>query len=407
MQENPYLIFGTKQMHKTSYQIERTNEMEKRLNPSKWIKFFSFGLLMATALIVSACGNIGGPSVQDQAATYAVQTLQAIQVQQTLGAYETQVAQATQMAAATPTPTAEPATATAEPTAEPTKTNCNLAEFIKDVSYVDGTAVSKGEAITKTWRVKNIGSCTWTTDYDLVLVDGQSMGAPTRIGLETAVKPGETVDLSVLMAAPAKAGTYMGYWMLEDANGNRFGVGDGSKNAFWVKVVVVQKVAYNFVDNYCQADWSSYNTSSLPCPGTENDNRTGFVYRVNTPTREDGSYENEAAIFTSPDNDSANGKIVGVYPAFKVMDGDVFKAVIGCQHGADKCDLTFELLYQIDGGTVKTLASWREIYDNKMNSVSVDLSSLAGKEVTFYLRVLNYETAAENVGMWIQPRILR
>ena len=381
--------------------------MKRHTKSLKLTHIIGFSLLVGAALTVSACGLIGGPSTEDLAATYAAQTLQAIQVQQTLGAYETQAAQATQIVAATPTPTSEPATETAEPTAEPTQTNCNEAEFIKDVSYVDGTKVGTGEAITKTWRIKNIGSCTWTTDYDLVLVDGQAMGAPNRIGLGTTVKPGETVDLSVLMEAPAKAGSYQGYWKLEDSSGNRFGIGDEGKTAFWVKVVVEQRVVYNFVDNYCDADWSSYNTDRLPCPGTENDNKTGFVYRLNTPTREDGSYENEAAIFTSPDHTGGDGWIVGVYPSFEVEDGDVFKAVIGCLHGFDKCDLDFELRYQIGTGSVKTLASWREIYDGKMNSVSVDLSSLADKEVVFYLVVLNHKVAAENVGLWIQPRILR
>lgn len=383
--------------------------MKRTFKPPKMIRTLSLGALLMVALILSACQTSSGPSVQDQAATYAAQTLQAVQVQQTLSAFETQIAQATQMANATPTPTVAsvPATATDQPTAEPTKTNCNQAEFIKDLSYVDGTTVSAGDAITKTWRLKNIGSCTWTTDYDLVLVDGQSMGAPNRIGLSTSVKPGETVDLSVLMEAPAKAGPYQGYWMLEDASGNRFGIGDGGKGSFWVKVVVAQRVVYNFVDRYCDADWSSYNTDPLPCPGTENDNITGFVYKVNKPTRENGAAEDEAALYISPDNSSENGKIVGIYPPYDVKDGDVFKAVIGCQYGADKCNLTFELRYRIGSGSVKTLASWREIYDDKMNSVSVDLSSLAGEKVTFYLWVLNYQTAAENIGMWIQPRILR
>ena len=382
--------------------------MKRIFKPTKMVKTLSLGALLVVALILSACQTTSGPS-QDLAPTYAAQTLQAIQFQQTQSAYETQVAQSTQMANATPTPevTSAPATATAEPTSAPAQADCNRAEFIKDLSYVDGTVVSAGDAITKTWRLKNIGSCTWTTDYDLVLVGGPSMGAPTRIGLGSSVSPGETVDLSILMEAPATAGTYQGYWMLEDASGNRFGIGASGQGSFWVQVVVAERVVYNFVDNYCDADWSSYNTASLPCPGTENDNITGFVYKVNKPTREDGSAEDEAAIYTSPDNSSENGKIVGVYPPFEVKKGDVFKAVIGCLHGFDKCDLTFELRYQIGSGSVKTLASWREIYDDKMNPVSVDLSSLAGEEVTFYLQVLNYQTAAENVGIWIQPRILR
>ncbi len=81
--------------------------------------------------------------------------------------------------------------------------------------------------------------------------------------------------------------------------------------------------------------------------------------------------------------------------------------MIGCMNGFDKCNLRFELRYQIGDGTVKTLAYWNEVYEGKMNSVVVDLSDLAGEEVTFILRVRNRITAAENVGMWIQPRIIR
>jgi len=376
--------------------------MMKRISKSSRVHVF-VGLiaLFLVMVTISACNGGNEPAVQDQVATYAAQTLQAFQVQQTLSAYESQ---ATQTVNATPTPAA---TATAKPTEEPEQANCNQADFVKDLSLSDWTTVSTGEAITKGWRLKNVGSCTWTTDYDLVFVDGKSMGAATRIGLNETVKPGETIDLYVLMEAPSATGNYESYWMLEDASGNRFGIGDSGNGPFWVKIQVAPRVVYNFVDNYCDADWYSGNTDPLPCPGTENDNKTGFVYRVNTPIRENGTYENEAAIFTSPDHISDGGEIVGIYPPFEVKDGDVFKAVIGCMHGFDKCDLRFELRYRIGTGTVKTLASWREVYEGKMNSISVDLSSLAGEDVTFILRVRNHITAAENVGLWIQPRIIR
>ena len=377
--------------------------MKRMSKTSRMRVFFSLTALFLVMVMVSACFNRNEPEVQDQVATFAAQTLQAFQAEQTLSAYE---AQATQMAA-NPTATAEPPAPTAKPTEEPEQVDCNAADFIKDLSLADGATVSSGEAFTKGWRLKNVGSCTWTTDYDLVFVEGKSMGAATRIGLTETVKPGETIDLYVLMEAPTTVGTYQGFWMLEDGKGNRFGIGDDADGPFWVKINVAPQVVYNFVDKYCEADWRSSTTNPLPCPGTENDNITGFVYRVNTPTRENGTYENEAAIFTSPDNDSADGAIVGVYPSFEVKDGDVFKAVIGCMNGFDKCDLRFELRYRIGDGSVKTLASWREIYDGKMNSVTVDLSDLAGKDVTFILRVANYKTAAENVGMWIQPRIIR
>ena len=377
--------------------------MKRISNSSKMHVFISLIALFLVMVTISACTGQNEPAVQDQAATYAAQTLQAFQIQQTLSAYENQ---ATQTAMVPPTPTAT-AIATAQPTEEPEQADCNMADFVKDLSLPDWTTVGTSEAITKGWRLKNVGSCTWTTDYDLVFVDGRSMGAATRIGLDETVKPDETIDLYVLMEAPSTSGYYEGYWKLEDASGNRFGIGDNGNGPFWIKIQVGPQVVYNFVDNYCDADWYSSNTDPLPCPGTENDNKTGFVYRVNTPAREDGTPENEAALFTSPDHISDGGKIVGVYPPFEVKDGDEFKAVIGCMYKFDKCNLLFELRYRIGTGTVKTLASWHEVYEGKMNSVSVDLSSLAGKDVTFILKVSNYITAAENVGLWIQPRIIR
>jgi len=378
--------------------------MKRISKPSKMHVYFSLLVLILVIATISACTGRNEPGAHDLAATYAAQTLQAFQVQQTLSAYEHQ---ATQAAIATPTPEPIAPTATAQPTDEPVAADCNQADFVKDLSLTDWAVVSPDEAITKGWRLENVGSCTWTTDYNLVFVDGRSMGAASRIGLDKSVKPGETIDLYVLMEAPSTTGYYEGYWMLEDASGNRFGIGDNGDGPFWIKIQVAPRVVYNFVDSYCDADWSSSKKDPLPCPGTENDNITGFVYRVNKPHREDGTPENEAAIFTSPDNISDGGEIVGVYPSFEVKDGDVFKAVIGCLHSFDKCDLKFELQYRIGTGSVKTLDSWYEVNEGKMNSVSVDLSSLAGQDVTFILRVRNHTTAAENVGIWIQPRIIR
>lgn len=380
-------------------------------------KRFTIGLLVGGALVLSACGYTDIPKDSDLASTYAVQTLQAIGQQQTLAAYETLTAQLTQIAQVTspPTPTQSitatsiPSTATDTPTATATQLRCNWVDFVKDVSISDGQLLDPNKAFTKTWRLKNIGSCTWTKDYELVFVGGQSLDASTRIGLPESVAPGESIDLSVLMKAPSADGTYTGYWMLADANGNRFGIHDDASGSFWVriKVDVKTEVAYNFVDHACEADWNSYTANNLPCSGSTADDDTGFVIVDEYPTREGGGAENEAGLLTSPDYKPEEGRIVGVYPAFKVKDGDVFKAVIGCAYDQPDCDLIFELRYQIGSGSKHTLASWREVYEGKMNSVTVDLSDLAGQNVRFILRVRNNHEAEDNVGLWILPRIMR
>lgn len=391
--------------------------MKNQANISKLTKLIVFLTLFCISMVLTACGVVGRDDRQAFIATSAAQTLQAISQQQTLANYQTLAAQLTQTAqvtatpSATPTPTATsiPPTSTPRPTATPIQSACNWAAFVKDVTIADGEKIESGAAFTKTWRLKNIGTCTWTKAYDLVLVDGTSLSAPTRIGFPNAVAPGETIDISVLMEAPEKTGTYIGYWMLVDANGRQFGIGSDASGSFWVRIKVQPKpeVVYNFVSHYCEAAWQSFNTNPLSCPGNgSSDNTIGYVYKVAEPTREGGGAENEAGLITSPDSDPDRGKISGVYPAFTVEDGDIFKAVIGCANGATNCDLYFDLRYR-KGNSIRTLATWHEVNEGRMNAVSVDLSDLAGEKVQFILKVRNNGTAADNIGLWILPRILR
>jgi len=91
---------------------------------------------------------------------------------QTVAALSTQL-QA--IATNTPVPSNTPqviiATSTQQPgtPTEATATKpCDRAEFVDDVTVEDGTVFKPGETFTKTWRLKNTGSCTWTTSYRVV-----------------------------------------------------------------------------------------------------------------------------------------------------------------------------------------------------------------------------------------------
>jgi hypothetical protein len=234
------------------------------------------------------------------------------------------------------------------------------------------------------------------------------MNAPARVGLNQTVKPGETVDVSILMEAPTYPGSYTGYWKLADSDGNTFGVGAHAGDSFWVniKVAGADQMVYNFAASYCDAAWRSGTTNPLSCPGDEGDNDTGYVVKKENPIREDGGVENESGLVTSPDN-ANNGYIYGIYPDFTVKKGDLFKAVVGCEHDSPGCNVIFELRYQIDGGPIRTLASWHEVYEKQARSVTVDLSSLAGHKVNFILYVKNNGTATNNRALWLLPRIMR
>jgi hypothetical protein len=146
-----------------------------------------------------------------------------------------------------PTATAVPATSTSIPatnTPPPTATAvtyCDWVMFIKDVNFPDGTEVGPGEVFTKTWRLQNRGTCTWTSDYYLVFTGGDSMGSTTAIRLPGRVAPGQTVDVSVTLTAPNSKGRQVGYWMLRNPSGALFGYGNSAEKAFYVDIKVVKE----------------------------------------------------------------------------------------------------------------------------------------------------------------------
>src|SRR5512143_599465 len=51
------------------------------------------------------------------------------------------------------------------------------AQFVADVTIPDGTRFAPSATFQKTWRLKNIGTATWTTAYSLVFDSGDRFGA--------------------------------------------------------------------------------------------------------------------------------------------------------------------------------------------------------------------------------------
>ncbi len=60
----------------------------------------------------------------------------------------------------------------------PPSTGCtDKVAFIADVTVPDGTVMVPNYSFTKTWRLKNIGTCTWTPSYSVTYVSGDPMSA--------------------------------------------------------------------------------------------------------------------------------------------------------------------------------------------------------------------------------------
>jgi hypothetical protein len=113
-------------------------------------------------------------------------------------------------------------TTSVPPTSVPPTQSCDVAQFIDDVTIPDGTLLDPNETFTKTWRLKNVGTCSWTPSYAVIFSSGDSMNGPATQALAGNVNPGETVDISVDLTAPAADGSYKGYWKLRNAAGVHF-----------------------------------------------------------------------------------------------------------------------------------------------------------------------------------------
>lgn len=282
---------------------------------------------------------------------------------------------------------------------------CNWAQLVEDVTIPDGSVIGPGTRFTKTWKVKNIGTCAWTREYSVVFSNGKRMEG-TNARLPSRVNPGETINISIDMQAPDTEGDYTGEWMIKTPEDNRFGTGGNARNPLTVEIEVDERasgVVYDFIINYCAAEWENKSTE-LDCPGTEGDD-DGFVVRVNDPALE-SRLENEPALWTQPEN-IEDGLIQGTYPAYTVEAGDHFRATIGCLAGYDRCKVMFQLKYQIGNNDIRTLGSWDEVYDGNTTRIDIDLTSLAGEKVKFILIVKADGTSRDDAAFWLVPQISR
>lgn len=132
----------------------------------------------------------------------------------------------------TQTPSLTPTPADALPRPE----GCtDSAIFISDVTIPDGTRVARGQTFTKTWRLRDMGTCPWDSSYQLVFIAGERMGAPDSIPLPVTA-PKEDADISVQLTAPSKDGVYTGIFELRDPDGKVISI--GLDKSIWVKVIV-------------------------------------------------------------------------------------------------------------------------------------------------------------------------
>lgn len=214
--------------------------------------------VIALSLSILACNFSGVESLNAQASDLSADEVAALvdaaaqemlqdesQVEPVVGGQDADIVDSSADAGdqpADPVVTEEPepvVTEEPEPAPPEIETCTDRAQFVTDVTVEDGADFAPDQDLTKTWRLRNSGTCTWTSSYDLVFDHGDQMGGPASQALSGLVNPGDTVDISVDLTAPSSEGGYKGYWLLRNSEDVLFGIGANANVAFWVEIEVL------------------------------------------------------------------------------------------------------------------------------------------------------------------------
>jgi hypothetical protein len=228
---------------------------------------FTWLLMVAALLSLEACSS--GAPTDDPSLAYTKiwQTVQAAQTQTrkfvsptpafTETPFDTITPRATHtpLLSSTPIPgvssptgstvnTSDTPASTRTPRAATQSVSCDNANFLKDVTYPDGSDLPPGTTFVKTWSFANLGPCTWTTDYQLVFSYVSDTGKngvfnpPPRVNFPTKVLPGQNMEISVNLRAPMKKGTYQVVFVLQNDKGYSIPLVNEKSYEFFVLFVV-------------------------------------------------------------------------------------------------------------------------------------------------------------------------
>ena len=391
-----------------------------------WMRTRTFSILLVIlfcSFFLFSCTTNGDElSFAEIDATYAVQTVIA-ELSQTMTTPTHAIVTFTPTSEPgfQPPPSFSPTNAPlnlATPVPSATESLCDRAAFVQHVTIPDGTSIYAGSRFVKTWRLRNVGTCSWTTAYDLVFVDGDQLATVVEVPMPGVVNPQQEVEISVPMQVPNDFGHYRGGWRLRNQNGIVFGLANNTSIFVDVQVIppLSNRVLFSFADTFCSAAWSTSASgfNLLTCPG-ELDQDLGFVYLWNNPLVEISRSTNVVVLETHPTwqshplwNVSQNGGwIQGKYPPMTVEPGSHFRATIGCLDKATTCDVNFILHLEIEGLPPQELGLWPQVYDNVLDEVDIDLVNYTGLNVIFVLIVDANDNGGLDQAVWINPRLER
>ena len=101
-------------------------------------------------------------------------------------------------------------------------TACYGLAYVNDVTIPDNTPMTPGQAFTKTWKVRNSGTCAWDAGFKFAFTSGDAMSGVTYT-LPQSVPANTQIDIPIAMTAPNKTGSIKGSWRMSNAAGQSFG----------------------------------------------------------------------------------------------------------------------------------------------------------------------------------------
>ncbi len=120
---------------------------------------------------------------------------------------------------------------------EPTADCVNRIGFVADISIPDGTIVAPGSIITKTWKLKNIGTCTITRDYKIVWSDPNVKNPQLLFDVGVEIKPNEEKEVSIKFPVAGSGKTRI-HFQFADPNGETFKIGERGRSDMWIDYIV-------------------------------------------------------------------------------------------------------------------------------------------------------------------------
>jgi hypothetical protein len=191
---------------------------------------FQVTILILIGLLISACGGSGADETPtfslDAVQTAAVGTFSAVLTQTALSAPSktpTPTVTNTLLALSSPTLSNVTPFAVGGNTSSGSVSVCNGLSYVADVTIPDSTPMTPGQTFTKTWRVRNSGTCAWDAGFKFAFTGGDNMKGATYT-LPQSVPANTEINISIDMTAPTnKAGNLRSNWRMSTTTGQSFG----------------------------------------------------------------------------------------------------------------------------------------------------------------------------------------